>query len=239
MKPYIFLFLSLSLAWSSCYQDCTPQDVKVGNISLMPTTKAFVQQFVGKKVIFKTESGREMVFTTSQSGIIRDTTKLNLKINCNAGFSSNQKSYDFMALEGLEITLQSDSFTLNYKTWLTRDLTKKADTSVLFEAMIFSTYNSKTGCGLTPIAIFSDRGFPARRTDTSDTYRRFRVVPDTLLGTKRLQNVNFRKPEGNLCSSTDVAANNRTPLESFFNFKQGIVAFKTLSSGFYFFDRIE
>jgi hypothetical protein len=164
----------------------------------------------------------------------------NLKINCNAGVFGNQRSHDFMLLEGLEITLQSDSFTLNYKTWLTRDLTKKADTSALFEAMIFSTYNSKTGCGLAPIAIFSDRGFPARRTDTSDTYRRFRVVSDTLLGTKRLQNVNFRKPESSqLCGATDVAANNRTPLESFFNFKEGIVAFKTLSSGFYFFDRIE
>jgi hypothetical protein len=238
MKPYIFLFLSLSLAWTSCFQDCTPQDVKVGDIALMPTTKAFIQQFVNKKVVFKNESGREIIFKAPTQGSFNiDSDQVLIKQNCNAGFFGNQKSWDFYQTEGMSIDLTSDSFFLGYRTWMTQDFTKKRDTSALFEVMTFSAYEKAASCGVSPIAIFSDRGFPARRTDTSDTYRRYREVKDTTIGGKRFQNINLRAPTS-WCNATDVPSN-QTPIELYFNFKKGIVAFKTKNEVFWFFDRIE
>jgi hypothetical protein len=104
--------------------------------------------------------------------------------------------------------------------------------------MTFSAYEKAASCGVSPIAIFSDRGFPARRTaDTSDTYRRFREVKDTTIGGKRFQNINVRTPTS-WCSAGDVPSS-QTPVELYFNFKEGIVAFKTKNGVFWFFDRIE
>jgi hypothetical protein len=235
MKLYIVLIFSLFLVCESCFQNCTPQNVKLGDISFMPSTKAFVQQFVGKKVIYKSVSGREIVFNASN--IKRDSDVVNIKLNCNAGFGSINQSWDFYQTEGMSIDLTSDSFFLGYRTWMTQDFTKKRDTSSLLEVMTFSAYEKAASCGVSPIAIFSDRGFPARRTDTSDTYRRFREVKDTTIGGKRFQNINLRAPTS-WCNAGDVPSK-QTPVELYFNFKQGIAAFKTNDGIFWFFDRIE
>ena len=240
MKPYFFLILSFSLIYSSCFQDCVPQDIKVGSVSLMPVTQAFMQKFAGKKVVYKNEDGREIVFRdTTAKGVLRDTDMLFVRQNCNSGIWGVDKSYDFVDKENMRIGLVSDSLNLYYKTFLTQNLYKKADSSMLFDALILSISNNNSLCSAGSITVFSDRGFPARLTDTSDTYRRFRFVKDTLIGNRRFQNVNIRKNEISSQCSAGHVPNNQTPIEVFFNLKDGIVAFKTLEGKFWFFDKIE
>jgi hypothetical protein len=241
MKPYIFLFLSLSLAWTSCFQDCTPQDVKVGDIALTSSSKAFIQQFGSKKVIFKNETGLEIEFKNATQGVFgRDSSKIPVRRNCYAGLTGKLQSWDFMITEGLSVGLQSDSFYLSYGTRMSQDpVGIKSDTNNLYETMYFSAGSMDTTWCISTVAIFSDRGFPARsKRDTSDTYRLFREVRDTTIGKKRLQNINFKKELNKICTS-GVKPTNQTPVEFFFNFKQGITAFKTLDGVFWFFDRIE
>ncbi len=240
MKPYLFLILSFSLIYSSCFQDCVPQDIRVGSVALMSGTQAFIQQFAGKKVIYKSEDGREIVFRdTSTKGVIRDTDRLLVRLNCNSGVWGIDKSWDFIDMENMRINLMSDSFGINYRTWLRWDLSKKADSSLLFDAMSLGIVNNTISCGTGASLIFSDRGFPARLTDTSITLRRFSLVKDTLIGNKRFQNINFRKNDINTLCNAGRVPTNQTPIEVFFNFKDGLVAFKTMNGKFWFFDRIE
>lgn len=240
MKPYFFLILSFSFIFSSCFQDCVPQDIKVGSVALMPVTQAFMQKFAGKKLIFKDENGREIVFRdTSPKGVLRDTNRLLVRLNCNSGIWGKDKSHDFVDMENMRIDLTSDSMRLSYNAVLRQDLSKKADSSLLFDVFSFSVANSDLLCGTGASAVFSDRGFPARLTDTSISLRRFNLVKDTIIGNKRFQNINVRKNDiSKGCSAGDIP-NNQTPIEVFFNFKDGLVAFKTMGGKFWFLDRIE
>jgi hypothetical protein len=242
MKPYIFLISILSALSTSCFQDCIPQDVKVGDIALTVTTKAFIQQFVGKKVIYKNANGREVIFDADKK-LTNDSSEfglINVKLNCKAGLSPKSESWDFFQTERVSVYLTSDSFSLGYRTYLTQNtVVNKSDTSNLYEVMSFSV-GDKVACGVVAVAIFSDRGFPNRRSDTSDTYRLFREVKDTTIGNKRFQNINVKMPSL-LCSggNTQATQDNQTPIEIFFNLKEGVVAFKTKNGMFWFFDRIQ
>ncbi len=222
------------------FSDCTPQDVKVGEANLMPETRAFFQKFVGKKVVFKNELGNEMVFK-NVGGLTRDTNRLLLRLNCNSGIFGNDKSYDFLSLEGLNIVLVSDSLSLNFRSGISSLLSGvNEDTTKTFDTMIYNIGNTKSLCGLGPIIIFSDRGHPTVRTsDPESPFNRSRIITDTTVNNRRLQNVRLRvRGITETCSAGDKPTG-MTPYELYFNQKEGIAAFKTGNNEFWVFDRIE
>lgn len=232
---YLFVFL-LFLTFYSCFQECTPQDVKVGEVNLMPETRAFMQKFIGKKVVFKNEQGKEMIFRDTGS-LKRDTWRFDLRVNCNSGIWEKDRSHDFVASEALNIVLISDSLNLNFRAGISSLLNE--DTTKTYDTMIYNIGNTTSLCGFGPIIVFSDRGHLAvRLSDTTSAFRP-RVINDTIVNNRRFQNVRLRvRGITETCSSGDKPSG-MTPYELYFNQKEGVVAFKTVNNEFWVFDRIE
>ena len=224
MKKIMFLCL-VSFSIYGCYSDCIPQDVKVGEVVLMPNSKTFITNFENKTAIFKDSLGNEFKFKNTQK-IRQDTDKTIVRMNCNSGFWGNQKSYDFMESISMRLEMQSDSFRISYRMNLM---------SLNFDAVDASVYWNWSCGGNTGWVIFADRG----KKDVLAVEEKFRVIPDTVLNKKAFKNILGRRRKDTELCCCGIQPPTDAVNEVFFDRQKGIVGFKTIEGKIWTLDRVE
>ncbi len=236
---YLLIFLVL-LTFYGCYQDCTPQDIKVGEKNLMAETQAFMQKFIGKKVVFKNELGKEMIFRDTGS-LRHDIRKFDVHRNCNAGLWEVDQSYDYLEIEGYSLELISDSLNLRLTFQVTWDVFSVGrDSTKLYDDLSLRIGHRTQYCSVGIQTIFSSRGHTNLIKDLKNypTYQ-FRTIKDTIVNNKSFQNISFKANAAKEQCLGLYLPTQITPYEMLFNLKDGLLAFKTVNNEFWVFDRIE
>ena len=228
MKKLIVLSL-ICLFIYGCFNDCTPKNVKVGETLLLPSTKAWLLNLVDKTAIFKDSLGNEMQFKSIEK-IKIDTQQNFVRINCNSGWKSEQKSMDFEESDGLSLKMVSgDSLDIYYKMSV---MSLNIDA---VDAQIGINNDSSLCGGNSGWVIYKDRG----KKMTFPVEEKFRTILDTVINGKSFKNILGRWRKDNDLCCCGLKSPSNTPYEVFFDRQKGIVGFKQLNGKTWTLDRIE
>ncbi|OFX89068.1 MAG: hypothetical protein A2W99_02310 [Bacteroidetes bacterium GWF2_33_16] len=141
---YILVFLSL-LSFYSCSDEEDCVDKKVSEANLMATTNAFLDQFVGKTIVFVDSSNNELKFVFR-----KDSKPCNNKILLNAicGTHGSHIGCEYLALESREISLTNsiEDLTIKYYITVSGKGTIALNDTILFDELDFYVWQNNYTC---------------------------------------------------------------------------------------------
>jgi hypothetical protein len=210
------------------FSPCTPQDIYKGDYTSTIDAQIFMNRLALKKVIFKNLAGQERVFE-NREGVLPDARRMNIRLNCQVGYTVDYVNFhdDLIYLEDT-ISHTSLRYFLFMGFPKGFDNNGVIDSSTVLEFVNFAVLGRS--CAAHESFIFSDRGFPNRRTPELMKIYPYptKTIADTTVYGKHLKDVFWVKNMD--CALYD---------EVFFSLKEGILAYKDDNHVVWVFDRIE
>ena len=224
MKKILFFTLCI-LLFQSC-KKCN--DVRLGSVTLMPSSTVLVNNLKSKTLIFKDSLGSELRFKNS-AGLKQQSLKTNYKKLCDGPIGLGG-GFEFLEFESqllvfttsdLNVSLQLEALVID-----ANQQTSEAKDTVLYDILSVQMYNPT---GLTSISNqleLSKRGIIKLNKPTNNVV----IETITILGRTFKQVVNVK----NGLKSNDVE-----PAEVWYNATQGVVALRLLNGKLFVLDKVE
>ncbi len=220
MKDILFIFTIISLLSSaSCRKECPP-DSKIGNKPLTEKSLRFFPYKANPKLVFKDNTGKELVFT-SQNGVQSEINKIAVYKNCTEVKFDGQSSYDYFEGETKNIVFFSKAPDFSMSLLLSTNILRP-EKELFFDQLTIDVMGvGSIGRG----EIVTD----VRFTDTHEE-KEFNIqFPLTPIGIKNLNGIEFQE-----VYETDSFDGKQV----FYTKEKGIIGFITDDNVFHL-DRIE
>lgn len=215
MRVLFFVLPLLVLLASACNR--CPSDVRLGDLQLQPSTKAFIPYKGGETLVFVSDAGEEISFEIPRARDINEPQELIVENTCSKGSFLFPKSTNvYYEAERFSLYTASDETqtrTLLLSALIYNDRFGDRTDTLLYELISVTAQFDEEVASFQFLS--SDRGNPQVLIEHPDGFDSFHAVGDTTLLDRPFEEVRRNIP----FTSDDSMV--------FYNAKKGIIGIKT------------